>query len=351
MGYFLGVDGGATSTTCAVATDEGVILGIGHGGPSNHILAPGGRERARAALEEALRNALASAGVLRVEFRAAQFGMTGINANTEPAQVFAGVTADVLAARSVGIDNDALVARAGALACRPGVVVIAGTGSVALGEDAGGRQAKAGGWGYIFGDEGSGFALGLGAVRAALRARDGTGPETVLTERIPGAIGRGLGEIAPAFYETRIHRSQIAALAPVVTAAAADGDAVSQELVREAADWLAVLAAAVIRRLTWPEGTVGVAPVGGVFSAGPIVLHPLKRALAAHAPGAVLVPPRFVPPVGALLLALRAAQIPHTPERLALLAATWELRTAHVYSARTTGDAGPGLPGQSWLTP
>jgi len=325
MDYFLGVDGGATDTTCAVCTDEGIILGIGRGGPSNHILAPGGRERARSAIEMALRGALSSAGRDRAEFQAAQFGMTGINTGTEAARLFTDVAAEVVAARLVGIDNDAVVARAGALACRPGVVVIAGTGSVAFGEDPEGRQARAGGWGYLFGDEGSAFALGLGGVRAALRARDGTGPHTVLTERIPPAIGYSLGEIPLAFYEGRLQRFQVAELAPVVTAAAEAGDPVSRPLVEDAAVALADLAAAVIRRLTWPGGALAVATVGGVFAAGPTLLQPIGRALTARAPGAVLVPPRFTPAVGALLLALRAAGIPHTPARLALLAATWEM--------------------------
>jgi N-acetylglucosamine kinase-like BadF-type ATPase len=328
MDYFLGVDGGATSTECAVCTDEGIVLGVGHGGASNHILAPGGRERARAAVDAALRDALASAGLADVEFRAAQFGMTGINAHTEAARLLADVVAQTLRARLVSIDNDAHVARAGALACRPGVIVIAGTGSVAQGEDPAGRQVRAGGWGYIFGDEGSGFALGLGGVRAALRARDGTGPATVLTERIPPAIGRSLGGIPLDFYEGQLDRSQIARLARVVTAAADAGDAVSLSLVEEAAIALAELAGAVIRQLMWPEGPVPVAPVGGVFDAGPTILRPLARALASRAPGAVLVPTRFAPAVGALLLALRSADYPHTPVRLALLAATWEMRSA-----------------------
>jgi len=224
------------------------------------------------------------------------------------------------------------------------VVVIAGTGSVAQGEDPSGRQARAGGWGYIFGDEGSGFAVGLGGVRAALRARDGTGPDTVLTERIPAAIGRELGEIPLAFYEGRLGRPEIAALAPVVTAAAAGGDAVAVSLVDDAARGLAEIAAAVVRRLTWPDGTVAVATVGGVFSAGPTLLRPMARALAARAPGAVLVPPRLPPAAGALLLALRAAQIPHTPVRLALLAATWEMRAAGPHAAAANPPGPDGTP-------
>ncbi len=326
MDYFLGVDGGATDTTSAVCTDEGIVLALGHGGPSNHILAPGGRERARAALEAAVRSVLRSAGLERVEFRAAQFGMTGITRGSEPSRVFAEVVAEIVPARLVGIDNDAVVALAGALACRPGVVVIAGTGSVALGEDPSGRQARAGGWGYAFGDEGSGFVLGLGAVRAALRARDGTGPSTMLTERLPLAAGRPLSEIPMAFYEGRLQRFQIAELAPAVTAAAVDGDAVSQALIGEAAEALAGLAAAVIKQLSWPDGAVPVATIGGVFSAGPVLLRPMARALGVRAPGAVLLPARFAPAVGALLLALRASGIAYTPARLALLAASWEMR-------------------------
>ena len=326
MDYFLGVDGGATDTTSAVCDRDGRIVGIGRGGPSNHILAPGGEARARTAIETAVHQACASAGLAHVEFQAAQFGMTGINPNTEPARVLANVIARLLRARIVQIHNDAFVALAGALACRPGVVLIAGTGSVAFGQDPGGQEAKAGGWGYLFGDEGSAFALGLGGVRAALRARDGVGAQTSLVGEIPQRSGRSLGDLPLLFYEGHIPRSEIAALAPAVTAAAVAGDPIAGALVEEAAEGLAGLAAAVIARLSWPDGTVALAPVGGVFRAGPLILRPLKAALARRAPGAVLVPPRFPPAVGALLLALRAAEVQHTPERLALLAATWELR-------------------------
>jgi N-acetylglucosamine kinase-like BadF-type ATPase len=328
MEYFLGMDGGATSTTCAVCTDEGVVLGVGHAGPSNHILAPGGRDRAHAAVSASVHGALAAAGLGTVEFRAARFGMTGITAGTDAARALEEVIRGVLTAGTIAIDSDAVVARAGALAGRPGVVVIAGTGSVAFGEDPGGRQARAGGWGYLFGDEGSGFALGLAGVRAALHAQDGTGPATALTARIPDAAGCRLGEIPFAFYEGRLTRDRIAALARCVTASADAGDAVAQRLVQDAVDGLAALVTAVIHKLSWPDGAVAVAPVGGVFAAGPTLLRPLARAISARAAGAVLVPPRFAPAVGALLLALRDAEIRLTPIRLALLVATWEVRTA-----------------------
>ena len=328
MAYFLGVDGGQTSTACAVCDDTGRILGVGHGGPSNHILAPGGEARARSAVETALTAAESVAGLQRVEFSGAHFGMTGINRDTEQARVFARVASSLLSARIVQIDNDASIALAGALACRPGVIVIAGTGSIAFGRDPSNREARVGGWGYLFGDEGSAFAIGLAGVRAALRAQDGIGPPTVLESRIPWHFGRRLAEIPVLYYEERLQRPDIAAAAPVVTAAAAAGDAVASSLVAEAAQGLAAVAAAVITQLTWPDGAVPVAPVGGVFKAGPVILNPLKAALAARVPGAVLVPARFTPVVGGLLFALQAAGVAHTPERLALLAATWELRSA-----------------------
>jgi N-acetylglucosamine kinase-like BadF-type ATPase len=326
MAFFLGVDGGATSTACAVCDDNGRVLGVGHGGPSNHILAPGGEGRARSAVETALRAAETAAGLPPVEFAAAHFGMTGINRHTEAARVFERVAAGLLAARTMHVDNDAAVALAGALACRPGVIVIAGTGSVAFGRDPSDREARAGGWGYLFGDEGSGFAIGLAGVRAALRARDGVAPPTVLEERIPQHGGWRLAEIPILYYEGKIQRSDVAALAPAVTSAAAAGDPVALSVVMDAAEGLAAVAAAVITNLSWPDGAVPLAPVGGVFKSGRVILGPLKAALARRAPGAILVPARFPPAVGALLLALRAAGVPDTPERPALLAATWELR-------------------------
>ena len=326
MDYFLGVDGGASGTAGAVATADGAIVGIGHAGPSNHILAPGGRERARAAVNGAVGSALTAAGLGPVEFRAAQFGMTGITRDTEQARVFAGVVAETLTAAIVRIENDAVIARAGALAGRPGVIVIAGTGSVAFAEDPSGRQARAGGWGYIFGDEGSGFAIGCGAVRAALQARDGTGEPTVLVERLGEAAGMSLADIPMAFYEGRIDRSKIAALSRAVSRAAEERDAVAVRLIDEAAVGLARLVAAVMAKLRWPDGPVAVGPVGGVFEAGRTILRPLRDALARTAPAAVLVPPRLEPAVGAVLLAMCAAGLPLTPPVLALLATTWELR-------------------------
>ena len=328
MAYFLGVDGGASSTTCAVCNDDGAILGIGRGTASNHILAPGGRERARASVGGAVEAALRAAGLGTVGFRAAQFGMTGISADTDRARAFAEVVATVLQAETIAIDNDSWIALAGALACGPGVMVIAGTGSVALGRDPEGRIARVGGWGYIFGDDGSGFALGRGGVHAALHARDGTGPDTDLVARIPAAVGLDLTAIPWTFYEGQLGRSEIARLARVVTQSAEAGDPVAQRLVAGAAEAQAQLVAAVIRRLQWPTGATAVAPVGGVFDAGPTALRPLREALAVRAPGASLVPPRYDPAAGALLLAMSAAGVARTAERLALLAATWELRAA-----------------------
>ncbi|HKX18626.1 MAG TPA: BadF/BadG/BcrA/BcrD ATPase family protein [bacterium] len=326
MDYFLGVDGGASGTACAVASADGAVLGIGHAGPSNHILASGGRERARAAVRGAVGQALAAAGLGSVTFRAAQFGMTGITRDSEQARVFADVVRETLDAALVRIENDAVIARAGALAGRPGVIVIAGTGSVAFGEDPQGGQARAGGWGYIFGDEGSGFAIGCGGVRAALHARDGTGEPTVLVERLGETAGMSVADIPMAFYEGRVDRSRIAGLSRAVSRAAEERDAVAHRLIEEAAAALARLVAAVIARLRWPDGPVAVGPVGGVFEAGRTILGPLGEALARTTPQAVLVPPRLEPAAGAVLLAMRAAGLPLSPTVLALLAATWELR-------------------------
>ena len=162
----------------------------------------------------------------------------------------------------VGDDTDA--ALAGAFAGRPGIVVIAGTGSGAAGRDAAGRTVRVGGHGFLLGDEGGGYWIGREAVRAALRAADGTGPATALV----AAVERAFGSLAGAEQDVHRHptdRGLLARLVPDVAALdAADGEAA--RILAEAAAYLAELASAVRARL----GDLPVAGVGGIFACAPV---------------------------------------------------------------------------------
>lgn len=175
-----------------------------------------------------------------------------------------------LCRRPVAVAEDVRTARIAAFAGGPGIVVIAGTGSNALGEDAAGRQARAGGHGFLLGDEGSGWWIGREAVRAALRDRDGLGPATALTARVEAAFGTLDGAVA-GLHADPTDRTLLSRLTRPVADAAADGDEVAAATLDRAADELAALAGAVRRRLAAPSGGdaaggLPVAMLGGVFA-------------------------------------------------------------------------------------
>src|SRR5262249_6516648 len=135
----------------------------------------------------------------------------------------------------------------------PGIVVIAGTGSIAYGANARGETARAGGWGYIFGDEGGAFDIVRQALRAIVREYEGWGGRTALTPALLEAgAASDANELLHAFYTTEWPRQRVAALAPIVNRIAGEGDPIAAGIFENAARELAMLAAAVRRQL-WAE--------------------------------------------------------------------------------------------------
>lgn len=294
------VDGGQSSTLALAATLNGEIIGVGWGGESNHIDEPGGVERLNNALNFSITGALTSAGRDAATVVSAALGMTGVS------KLAGEIAQAMLPNAQVQVHHDSITALAGASVGQPGVIVIAGTGAVAYGELADGRSAKSGGWGHLMGDEGSGYDLGIQALRAITQASDGRGPATRLVEVIPQHFGLDdLQTLHKAIYGQKITRAQIAGLAAVVGRAAQAGDAAAQDLLRAAAQHLATSALAVIRRLGVPS--MDVYTTGGVFNAGEWVLLPFREAIQAQSPGSTVSPAVFSPIIGALLLALKAA--------------------------------------------
>lgn len=203
-----------------------------------------------------------------------------------------------LCGRPVAVAEDVRTARVAAFAGGPGIVVIAGTGSNALGEDTAGHQARAGGHGFLLGDEGSGWWIGREAVRAALRGRDGLGPETALTAQVEAAFG-ALDAAVAAVHADPADRTLLSRLTRPVAEAAAGGDEVAVGILDRAADELVALADAVRRRLSTVAGAADALPVamlGGVFA-----IERLRDRFAA-ATGAH--PPAEAPEWGAVRLAL-----------------------------------------------
>lgn len=255
---YAGVDGGATKTLAVVVDAEGREWGRAVSGSGNYQAV--GLRRAVEHITAALGEAAKLAGGAP-PLAAAWIGLAGVD---RPAD--AALLAPELEplAGAVRISNDAelaLTALDGAL----GVAVISGTGSIALGRDAAGRQVRTGGWGHVVGDEGSGWEIGRRALQAVARASDGRGPETTLTEALlrQWDLGSPDGIIGVVYPET--DKAQVAALSRLVLAAARGGDAVARAILAEAADELALAVGAVARRLEFPEGRVPLALAGGLL--------------------------------------------------------------------------------------
>jgi len=301
MQLFLGVDGGQSGTTALIGNEQGRILGRGEGGPCNHASAAGGRANLERAVAESLGAACREAGLdaATVTFRAACFGMSGGPDDKEA------ILAGVLRTGRLLVTHDAATALAGATATGRGIVVIAGTGSIAFGRDEGGRTARAGGWGYAFGDEAGAFDIARQATRAALRMEEGWGPPTALRQALLEATAaKDANQALHDFYSSAWPRSRVAALAPLVDAAAVNGDAVALQILDRAAQDLALLAAAVRGQLWAAGGAVEVAYIGGVFQSGRLLER--FRMLAEFEEGNHCHAPIRGPAEGALLEAYRS---------------------------------------------
>jgi N-acetylglucosamine kinase-like BadF-type ATPase len=298
--YVVGVDGGQSSTLAVIASEDGAILGVDRSGPANHISEPGGPVRRRRALTEAIDGALAAAGLPRNVVAAACCGMTGSTA------LVTEILRDALGVEVARAERDVVTAWAGGTAAQPGVVVISGTGSAAYGANAAGDAVETGGWGYLMGDEGSGYDIGIRALRAATHAFDRSGPPTALERAIPAHFGNAdLWALHPRIYSGELGRPQIAEIASVVAVAAHAGDAPALQILASAAEALANLPIAVLERLGALDQALPVAMTGGVFKAGEPFVGPFQRAVNQRAPAARVRPPLFPPIVGAVLLALR----------------------------------------------
>jgi len=179
---------------------------------------------------------------------------------------------------TVAVVTDAQLVLAAGTPAGWGLALISGTGSLAYGEDAAGRNARAGGWGYLLGDEGSGYAIGLAALRAVMRAADGRGPATALTAAVLAHWGlQQPQELVRHVYRPELGRTEIAALAALVDAAAGQGDAVARALTAEAGRELALAVQAVARQLAF-TGAVPCAVAGSVLVKGQAVATAFRAA-------------------------------------------------------------------------
>ena len=311
---FLGVDGGQTGTQAVVADGEGRVLGRGAGGPSNHVEAPGGRERLRAAIVDSVTAALRASGlgtIATTRFAATYCAMTGeADFKTE-------VIAPLLQTEQLRVEHDAPAALAGATLGEAGVIAIAGTGSVVYGEDGHGGTARAGGWGYVFGDEGGAFGVAREGIRGALDALDEVGPPTTLVHVLSTRFAMDDLRLLPmVMYNGHLTRDAIADAARDVIDAWLAGDAVAGRVVASGVEALAGRVRTVAARVALHAPLV--CTTGGLFQSTSYA-EAFSQAVRRHVPHAMVTPARLGPDAGALLLAYRTANVPLTASLRAAL--------------------------------
>ena len=307
MKYLLAVDGGGTKTAAVAFDPSGRVLAQGTFGPSN--LQNLGEARCSQVLTDAIERVLRLAGSEPAEIEAACLGLGGLDTDEDLA-AYTRIARRIFgqAADRVQLENDGFIAiHAGTLG-RPGIALIAGTGSMAIGVNEQGERARSGGWGALFGDEGSAYDVGRQAIVKALQAMDGRGPFTALVPAIEARFGMPLTAVVARLYRDPSPQTTVASLAETVHAVAEAGDPLARDLLQEAARHLVSCVNALLKQLAFAERPVPVVLSGGLFRSS-IVADRVTRELVAR--GDVRPVRPVLPPIGgACVLALVKVGVP-----------------------------------------
>ncbi len=307
--HVLGIDAGGSKTVALLADGEGRVVGEGRGGGAN-LQAHGELEVEKvlhAVIDQAVATAPASPAAVCL-------GMAGVDREGD-GRVIAGIMRRLGFRDRTLIVNDALIALVAGVGIpagagvSQGVVLISGTGSIAYGVNQRGEAARAGGWGSALGDEGSGYWIGRRALEAVARDTDGRGPRTGLTALVLAHFALTRAEqLVPEIYDHAQGKRAIASLGATVERARADGDAVATEIMRTAADELALAAASVIRRLDMRGEPFPVLLSGGMIRQAQWLADAVTARMAEVAPRCTVAVLHEEPAIGAVRLALAEAR-------------------------------------------
>jgi glucosamine kinase len=298
----VGVDGGGSKTRVRVADATGAELITVDGPPS--AIHPGRIEQSTEAIVRTIADAMAAAGTMDVRPSVVCVGVAGAGREVERDGLWQALVARDIADEIV-VNTDATIALDDAFGDGPGILLIAGTGSIAFGRGPTGVVARCGGWGPVIGDEGSGAWLGRRALGVVAAAHDGREGETALTGAIlTAAVVDTVEGLIP--WAARATAADLAALAPAVLHCADTGDARADTLLAFAVEELLLNVRALARRLFVDErAAYDVALAGGLLFRGSPLRTRLERRLGSAVPGAQLHAAEVIPARGAVTGALR----------------------------------------------
>lgn len=303
MFHVIGIDAGGSKTVCLLADENGTIVSRARGEGAN--LQSLGELQVEKVVHDVMDQAIGDRDIVPA---AICVGIAGVDRPDDHA-IIRGIMKRIGFKARIQIVNDALIALEAGTPGRPGVVIISGTGSIAYGRSPAGEAARSGGWGYVLGDEGSGYWIGVRAVRAALRAVDGRGPATALVDLVLRFFRvESLDDVVSGTYSASVDRSTLAALAPEVVSL---DDDVARAIANQAVDELMTALIAVRRHCATGAGGFPVVLAGSLLDRGGALRPLLTRRLGEALSGARDVPAANPPAAGAARLAREAGASPH----------------------------------------
>lgn len=301
MTYFAGIDGGGSSTRAVIASLDGKICAVGRAGPCNpHQFGP---DSALASIQDVLAAAWKNAGMAPQPLAGVFLGLSGADLMANrPAFEQALTKLPVFSGTKISLDHDIRISLAGGLAGKPGIALIAGTGSSGFGLNAQGQSYRVGGWGGLLDDVGSGYWIAMQAMTACTRAADGRAPATTLIPIVLDFLGiTHMNQISGHLVTKPLAKNETAALAPRVMAAAQAGDAAARRILENGTNELALIATTLAHKLF--AGVIAPVIFTGGIASDPNYRDLFDHALKKHSLLLQLMPTSHAPVTGALLLA------------------------------------------------
>ncbi len=309
--FVIGMDGGATKTAAMISDLNGNVLAEETGGPTNPQIV--GFEKVAEVIVGLAEELSGRAGCKTGDVVSLVAGLAGAGREGDKDQVKAAIANEAKKRKAVmgwvGIETDGRVALEGAFKGKPGIIIIAGTGSFALAKDHKGVTHRAGGWGRILGDEGSGYTIGRDGLNAVTKHVDGRGKPTLLTELIDRRFGLSNHEkIIGAIYRNNF---DVATVAPLVIEAAEAKDAECQRILNKATFEIFEHVRVLVDRIEESKGArakIPVAFIGSLISNENVYKKILTQKITFSMPQVSVIVPEATPTYGAVLLSMRSAQ-------------------------------------------
>ena len=302
---FIGVDGGGTESLGILTNENGIVLETAKVGASNYQAV--GAEKFKMELEKLFIRLGVDLTGKDKKVEGIFLGLAGAGRESDKQEI-RDIFKNASYVNQLEVNSDAMIALAGAFSGAPGIIIIAGTGAICFGKSADGTVVRSGGWGYLLGDEGSGFFVGQQAIIAALKDLDGRGKKTRLRAAIEKKFNlKQIDLIIPKIYKGEIDRPTIASIGPIVFELAADNDLIAAELVRRTGNEQGKMARAVAEKLNLSNKKIQVALIGGVFNQRDVLENEITKELAELSEDIEIGEPQNPPVIGAAILAMKNA--------------------------------------------